>query len=169
MDDQSQQQVTIRRNFRGAKLMLVDDSLEQGALIRTVLGRCMPEVELLLATTGEQALSLLSQLSHVPGTLPRLILLDLYLPLREDGWRLLQRLKAPDSPYRLIPLTLLSHSSEPGDVETSYDLGANSYLVKPLDYPQWLTYFQTLRAYWWQTVTLPLHPFKEEKGFRHSS
>lgn len=38
-----------------------------------------------------------------------------------------------------------------------YDMGTNSYIVKPVNYDQWRTYFQSLRQYWWHTVTLPLH------------
>ena len=83
-------------------------------------------------------------------------MLDIYLPGREDGWQLLPSLKMPGSTLRLIPVTLLSHSEMPEDIQIGYDLGANSYLVKPTDYAQWLDYFQILRQYWWNTVSLPL-------------
>lgn len=155
MDNLYGPEATVRRNFRGAKILFIDDNPDHCALVRTVLQACMPEVTLLVAPTVEEALNQLSQCLAAPTSLPRLVLLDLYLPQIQDGWRLLQVLKAGDSPYRLVPVTVLSHSDKPSDVKTSYELGAASYLVKPTDYPQWLAYFGSLRDYWWHTVTLP--------------
>ena len=157
MEDQYGPQATIRRNFRGAKILLIEDNPDHCTIIQSVLEQSMPEVDLLIAATGEQALNQLGLCQELEQALPRLILLDLYLPEREDGWKLLQLLKEPESPYRLIPVTLLSHSEEPQDVQMGYDLGISSYIVKPTSFERWLLYFQSLRQYWWQTVTLPLH------------
>lgn len=155
MEDRHGPQETIRRNFRDAKILLVEDNPDHGALIQTVLHECMPEVELILAATVDEAWNQLNKSRQSQEGLPRLILLDLYVPRREDGWQLLQLIKESTSPYRLIPVTILSHSGDREDVETSYELGGTSYIIKPSDYPRWLAYFQTLRQYWWNTVTLP--------------
>ncbi len=156
MDDPYGPQATIRRNFKGAKILLIEDNPDHCALIRIGLKACMPEVELLIAATHEEAQQLLTECSNARILLPRLILLDLYLPNREDGLQLVQFLKDTASTYRLIPITLLSQSESAEDIQLGYDAGANSYIIKPTNYPQWLTYFESLRQYWWHTVTLPL-------------
>ncbi len=155
MTDNYSSQDIARRNFKGTKILLVEDNPDHCLLIKSVLQVCMPDVQLLTAATAEQAISQLTACTNAKERLPRLILLDLYLPRREDGWQLLRRLKADNSPYRLLPVTLLSQSEEPDDIYTSYDLGGTSYIVKPAGYPQWLAYFEALRQYWWYTVTLP--------------
>ncbi|AUD06263.1 response regulator [Spirosoma pollinicola] len=142
-------------SLRGTKILLIDDTPQHCILIQKVMKVCMPNVELLIATTGEQAKDKLNELISQHERLPRLILLDLYLPRKDDGWTLLQHLKATTSPLRLIPVTLLSHSGSSDDIQTSYHLGANSYIVKPLDYPQWMTYFESLSQYWLYTVAPP--------------
>lgn len=156
MEDQYGLQMTSRPNLRSTRLLLIEDNRQQCRLIETVLKSCMPDVNLVVATTPEQALHQLSEWTQAQASLPRLILLDLYLPTREAGLHLLRSLKGASSPYRLIPLTLLSHSEKSDDIQTCYNLGANSYIIKPVSYPQWLTYFDSLRQYWWHTVSLPI-------------
>lgn len=156
MEDQYKLQMTSRSSLRGVKLLLIEDDPQYCRLIDTVLKTCMPEVNLVVATTPEQALGQLDECTQTQESLPRLILLDLYLPTREAGLHLLSSLKEANSPYRLIALTLLSHSEKSDDIQTCYDLGANSYIIKPVSYPQWVAYFESLRQYWWHTVTLPI-------------
>ena len=145
-----------QRNLRDAKILLIEDNPDDFLIVQRVLLDCMPEVQLLLATTSDEALHLLSRYDQLRKKSPRLILLDLYLPERTTGLNLLKQIKEYTSPYRSIPVTILSHSQQTEDVQTSYDLGTNSYMVKPVNYNQWLTYFQSIRQYWWHTVTLPL-------------
>ncbi|GAB3968558.1 response regulator [Spirosoma terrae] len=149
-------ETTIRRSFRGASILLIDDNPDQCDLIRTVLKGCIPEIGFQVAVSGEEAFRQLRHCQALKQQLPSLILLDLYLPFAEDGLRFVEQIKRKDSPYRLIPLTLLSYSAKHQDVLRGYELGANSYIVKPTDHAQWLQSIQSLRAYWWNTVTLPL-------------
>ncbi|GAB2601983.1 response regulator [Spirosoma areae] len=155
MDKSYGPQATIRRNVRGAKILLIDDNPDQCALIQTVLQACMPEVGLLVASTAEAALSHLHLCLEAKKELPRLILLDLYLPQAEDGLRIVEQVKKANSPFRSIPLTLITQSTKEHDVRRSYDLGANSYIIKPTNYDKWRLYIDSLRQYWWYTVTLP--------------
>jgi len=155
MNDLFDSQATVRRNFRGAKILLIEDNPDHQLLIRALLCSLMPGVELLTAATLEEALTQLEGCIDRHSPLPRLILLDIYLPKPEAGWILLRHLKEPTSPFRLIPVTLLSQSDKSADIQTAYQLGANSYIVKPVDYPQWQAYFESLRDYWLHTVTLP--------------
>lgn len=147
-------QATNQRNLRTAKILLIEDNPDHCTLIQHGLQECMPEIELVITTTYEQTVSQL-QCSRQAQQI-RLILLDLYLPQREVGWQLLRFLKGNSSPCRLTPVTVLSHSADWEDIQTSYDLGGASYMIKPETYEQWLAYFQSLRQYWWHTVTLPL-------------
>ncbi|AUD01816.1 response regulator [Spirosoma pollinicola] len=156
MNEYDNSQTTVRRNLRRAKILLVEDNPDHQLLIRTILRTLMPEVELLTAATVEEALAQLAACSSLPSPFPRLILLDVYLPSCDDGWTLLRHLKEPTSVFRLIPVTLLSQSDKSADIQTAYQLGANSYIVKPVDLSQWQAYFESLQQYWLHTVTLPL-------------
>ncbi len=77
---------------------------------------------------------------------PRVILLDLKLPL-VDGLEVLRRLKA-DPGTRMIPVVALTSSREERDVAESYQLGVNSYIIKPVDFDQFARVVQQLGFYW---------------------
>ncbi len=77
---------------------------------------------------------------------PRLVLLDLKLP-RVDGLEVLRRVKA-DLRTRTIPVVMLTASREERDVVESYQLGVNSYIVKPVDFEQFTTATRELGMYW---------------------
>jgi two-component system response regulator len=80
------------------------------------------------------------------GIQPRLMLLDLKLPL-VDGLEVLRRVKGDPRTQR-IPVVVLTSSAEERDVVESYDLGVNSYIVKPVDFEQFADAVQTLGLYW---------------------
>ncbi len=77
---------------------------------------------------------------------PNVILLDLKLP-KVDGLEVLKRLKG-DPRTRKIPVVVLTSSKEQSDVIKSYDLGVNSYIVKPVDFEQFVKAVQELGVYW---------------------
>ncbi len=77
---------------------------------------------------------------------PRLIMLDLKLPL-VSGSEVLRRIKN-DARTRRIPVAMLTSSREGPDVTTCYDLGANSYIVKPVDHDQFMDVIRELELYW---------------------
>lgn len=82
-----------------------------------------------------------------------LILLDLNLP-GMSGFDVLQELKA-DADLRRIPVIMLTTSSRRADVDRAYELGAASYVVKPVELGRYIEIMTTLEAYWIQTVRLP--------------
>ncbi len=77
---------------------------------------------------------------------PKVVLLDLKLP-RVDGLEVLRRLKS-SAATREIPVVVLTSSREESDVVRSYDLGANSYIVKPVDFDQFMHAVSELGLYW---------------------
>lgn len=146
---------TNHRNFSHASLLVVEDNEDHWQLIRMGLEKALPEVEPVWAANGDQALTHLNGCLLRGNDLPKLILLDLYLPKREDGWHLLEELKESGSSFRQIPVVILSYSCTPEDITASYLYGSTSYVTKPTDRQAWIEYTQNLRAYWWETVTLP--------------
>jgi len=80
------------------------------------------------------------------GVIPRVILLDLNLP-KVDGLEVLRRLKA-DERTRTIPVVVLTSSAEQPDIAAAYRLGANSYIVKPVDFEAFSRAVSDLGLYW---------------------
>ena len=89
---------------------------------------------------------------------PGLILLDLNMP-RKDGRRALQEIKS-DPELRRIPVVILTTSKTDEDVLRSYDLGANSFITKPVTFDRLVEIVRSLGSYWFQIVELPVgvHP-----------
>ncbi|VVB67339.1 putative methanogenesis regulatory protein FilR2 [uncultured archaeon] len=111
------------------KIMLVEDNPEDAAFTQRVLKLNRLHKDLVLATCGREAMEALEQ-GHKDGNLPDLILLDINLP-DISGIELLTRIKE-ELPFCKIPVVILTGSNEDQDIQKSYDLGASSYLVKPI-------------------------------------
>ena len=109
------------------RILLVEDNLVDAAVTRQVL-KHNHQTDLILAANCKEALALLQSKSR--SDLPQLILLDLNLP-DISGIELLRRIKK-DKRLHGIPVVILTMSNEDQDIQKSYDLGASSYLVKPI-------------------------------------
>lgn len=135
-------------------LLVVEDDDDHWAVIQRALGESWPDVRAVRTATVDEALACLQEGEERQQPLPRVILLDLYVPTREDGRALLDALKG-NPIYKLIPVVVLSASDEPDDIRECYDLRSNSYMVKPKSYPAWLACFAHFQGYWFDAVTLP--------------
>ncbi len=130
-------------------MLVVEDQLDLWTLLRMTLRRALPQVEMVHAISKPAALTCLRDCSAERGSLPRLILQDLYVPERTDGLSLVRQLKGVSSPYQAIPVVVMSSSTDPTDSNEVYRFGATSYLVKPLDSQQWAGFLEQVRQYWW--------------------
>ncbi|SFE21228.1 response regulator [Spirosoma endophyticum] len=148
-------QETIGANFKRAKILVIEDNEDHWILIENAMYHCLSEVTTVWAKTPDQAMDFLNDWSIQEWEMPKLILLDLYMPAREHGWFLLKQIKAMPAPCSQIPIVVLSASDHPADIADAYQRGGSSYMVKPTTIAEWLAYFQELRNYWWETVTLP--------------
>jgi CheY-like chemotaxis protein len=153
-------QAKIKANFKLAKILVVDDSDDHWRLIQKAIQQVLAEVTSERAASPAQALTLLEEWQYQEWEVPKQILLDLYMPEAEDGWGLLRQIKSMPAPISQVPIVMLSSSTSSADIMKAYELGVSSYLVKPNNFEDWLTYFQELRTYWWETVSLPLLQYK---------
>jgi CheY-like chemotaxis protein len=96
---------------------------------------------------GQEALDyLFNECSQNRGTFPTIIMLDIKLP-KIDGLEVLRRIRA-DERTRRIPVIILTSSGEKEDIGNSYNLGANSYIRKPVDFNQFVEAVKGLGLYW---------------------
>lgn len=126
--------------------LLIDHALKQARLANGVE----------FVEDGQDALDFLRREGKYAGNdapLPGLILLDLNMP-RKGGLEALNEIKA-DPALRSIPVVILTTSDAPDDVSKTYDLGANSFITKPVSFDQLVEVTGSLTDYWFQIVRLP--------------
>lgn len=147
---------TKRRKLSRIPILVVEDNADQWLIIRSALAQCFPEVEPIWMNNNTQVVHYLESCLSDDKQLPRLVISDLYLPRREDGFSLLEFIKGHDV-FRQLPVVILSNSEDHKDIEKSYALSIASYIVKPVTYHQWLNCFYTFRRYWLEAVSLPAY------------
>lgn len=133
----------------GKTILLVEDNPDDEALTLRALRRNHILNEVVVAHDGVEALDyLLCRNAHAarPPANPQLILLDLKLP-RLDGLEVLRALRS-DPRTRLQPVVILTSSREEQDILRGYELGANSYICKPVDFDQFMEAVRQLGLYW---------------------
>lgn len=143
--------------FGRVTILIVEDNPDHLFLIKSALEQCMPGVNAIGAVDRETAITYLETSWGTPKAVPNLVLLDLYLPGRAEGLAAMKEFKDFFQSHRQppVPVVIFSSSTAEEDSTACYDLGANAYMVKSPDFKDWLRYFDTLRQYWLQTVTLP--------------
>ncbi|MCE9615932.1 MAG: response regulator [Lentisphaerae bacterium] len=133
-------------------ILLVEDNPKDLELTLRVLRKAGLAAATRVARDGAEALAYLADADSpaaLPGRpIPRLILLDLKLP-KADGHEVLAKIKG-DARTRSIPVVILTSSREPRDIASSYQAGANSYIVKPVNYEQFAATLMLAAQYWLQ-------------------
>ena len=131
-------------------IYLIEDNPSDVALTKRALERNRIANELLVAEDGQAGLDLVfCQGEHANrdvAELPMLVLLDLKLP-KVDGHEVLRQIRASERTRR-IPVVILTSSKEEEDIARAYDLGANSYIRKPVDFLQFSASVAQLGLYW---------------------
>lgn len=131
-------------------ILLVEDNPDDVALALRALKRNHIANEVVVVSDGAEALDfLMAQGAHQerdPSHLPEVVLLDLKLP-KLHGLEVLQRIRA-HQPTRMLPVVVLTTSSEDRDIVESYRLGANSFIRKPVDFDQFTEAVRQLGMYW---------------------
>lgn len=137
-------------NGQKLDILVVEDSEDDLDLTLAALREAKVEAAIEVARDGLEALDFLfctGQFKTREGeVMPRLILLDIKLP-KLDGLEVLQRIKG-DPRTQHIPVVMLTSSGRKADLDASYRAGANSYLVKSLDYEQFTRDVKQLGEYW---------------------
>ena len=131
-------------------ILLVEDNPSDIKLTKRALEQNQITNELIVAEDGGEALDYLFATGQYAGRdirdLPAVVLLDLKLP-KIDGLEVLQRIRANEL-TRLMPVVILTSSDQEADMIASYNLGANSYIRKPVDFKQFTDAVRTLGMYW---------------------
>lgn len=132
------------------EILLVEDNPDDVELTRIAFNEAKIANSLTVVTDGAEALDyLFARGAHAdrnPADLPSIVLLDLNLP-KVDGREVLQAIRANEA-TRTLPVVVLTTSAEPFDVETSYALGVNSYIQKPVDFEQFVWAVKQVGLYW---------------------
>ena len=134
-----------------ARILHVDDSPDDVTLIALAFRRAGIAVEIEVAPDGDQAIAALQSPSR---SVPDCVLLDIKLPTK-TGLEVLNWIRSQRRLKRL-PVLMLTSSQLPKDINEAYDLGANSYLVKPPSLEMLVSLAQTIAQYWLQTNVPPV-------------
>jgi two-component system response regulator len=125
------------------EILLIEDNPDDANLAIRALKKNNLANHLLHLEDGQKALD---YIFNEDNAMPRLILLDLKMP-KVDGLEVLKKLKA-DEKKKLIPIVMLTSSKEESDIVRSYQLGVNAYIVKPVDFDQFVRAVTDLGLFW---------------------
>ncbi|MGC4046462.1 MAG: response regulator [Armatimonas sp.] len=130
------------------KVLLVEDSVHDIELALEVFSEESIAEEVVVVKDGQQALDFLQSASEEDktGAAPILVMLDLKLP-KVGGLEVLRRIKS-DPGLHDIPIVMFTSSREESDLKHSYALGANAYVVKPIDFEDYIRAVRSLTEFW---------------------
>ncbi|HEY4563830.1 MAG TPA: response regulator [Thermoanaerobaculia bacterium] len=143
---------------KGITILLAEDDADDRLLVKEALAEGRVLNELRSVEDGEELLDYLRRRGRYadPEESPRpgLVLLDLNMP-RKDGREALREIKS-DADLKRIPVVVMTTSKAEEDIVRSYDLGANSYITKPVTFERLVELMKVLGRYWFELVELPV-------------
>jgi CheY-like chemotaxis protein len=146
--------VHIQSVTKPIEVLLVEDNPGDAQLTRIALSDGKMCINLSLTEDGVDALAFLrKEGQYADAPRPDLILLDLNLP-RKDGREVLADIKA-DPSLKRIPVVVLTTSQSDTDILQAYELAANCFITKPVDFDQFVKIVQTIEDFWFTVVKLP--------------
>lgn len=139
----------VNETYEPVEILLVEDNPDDAEITLRALQRANFANHVRWLKDGEEALEFLfsqGAFEDRPRPRPRVMLLDIKMP-KVDGIEVLKRIKA-DRRTRAIPVVMLTSSNQESDLVRSYDLGVNSYLVKPVDFQRFSEEVTRIGYYW---------------------
>ena len=137
-------------DLNAVEILLVEDNSRDADLTIRALKKKNLANHLFHVEDGADALDFMfgrgQYTDHGPSHLPKVILLDLKLP-KVDGLEVLRALRA-DARTKTVPIVIVTSSTQEPDIQVAYELGANSYVVKPVDFESFFEAMTTLGFYW---------------------
>ncbi|MBI1318378.1 MAG: response regulator [Candidatus Hydrogenedens sp.] len=135
-------------------VLMAEDNADDAELTHEALVDSKLAISLHHVTDGVEALAFLrKQPPYEKAQTPDLVLLDLNMP-RKDGREVLRELRG-DPALRHLPVVILTTSGADEDVEAAYELSANCYIQKPVDFEQFIHVVQAIEHFWFTVVKLP--------------
>jgi len=132
-------------------VLLVEDDISDFRLIQRAFAKIRPNVPMIRLSHGDEAVAYLAGDAPYENRslhpFPCVILLDIKLP-RRSGFEVLEWIRSQDSTLKRVPIIMLTSSNHHVDVNKAYELGVNSYLVKPSNNSELEQLVSTFRAYW---------------------
>jgi chemotaxis family two-component system response regulator Rcp1 len=145
----------LKGNKDKPRILLVEDNPGDIRLTQEALKESELDVHLDVVSDGEQAVDfLLKRGKYATSSRPHIILLDLNLP-KKNGIEVLREIKVHDS-LRKIPVVVLTTSDADHDISKAYGLGANCYILKPVDFDDFARVIRLIEEFWFKTVQLAI-------------
>ncbi len=141
---------------RSTLILMADDDADDRLLARDAIAESKMPIELHFVENGEDLMAYLhrrGKYSAASAPRPGLILLDLNMP-KKDGREALREIKAHPE-LRRIPVVILTTSQADTDIVQLYEMGANSFITKPVSFEALVNVMRALGNYWFETVELP--------------
>jgi len=132
-------------------VLLVEDDLNDIFLVKRAFKMASIKNPLQIVTDGQEAISYLrgegKYADRAAHPLPKLIVMDIRMP-RRSGFEVLEWVKDTSKPLHRIPVVIVSSSDNPADINRAYELGANAYMVKPVEFRAVEHLFESITHYW---------------------
>jgi len=139
-------------------VLLIEDDASDFRLVQRAFAKLKPSVSMIRLTHGDEAVAYLAGEAPYENRalhpIPSVILLDIKLP-RRSGFEVLEWIRTQESRLKRVPIVMLTSSRHQVDVNRAYDLGVNSYLVKPSNNSELEQLASTFHAYWLEANANP--------------
>jgi len=152
------------KSFQTTSLLVIEDDADHWQLMQIALKQSMPKAQAVRMKDSESTLHFFETEWHLMEQHPQLILLDLYLPTRQQGLDLLEKIRLflAEKKLSTLPIIIFSNSDHQEDIKACYQRQANAYMVKPFHLHESISYFKTLNQFIWDTYLTA--PHKHESG-----